>query len=402
MKLLPLAQFTVAAALLIAIAGIACAGADPAASTDGGLSSPGITDDQVLFGQSAVFSGPSRELGREMRLGIQVAFYEANQSGGVHGRQLKLKTLDDSYETEYAFHTTKLLIEKDRVFALIGAVGTPTSRVASPLAHDAGVPFLAPFTGAEFLRDPALDNVVNVRASYYQETEEMVARLTEDLGITRVAVLYQDDAFGADGLEGVRRALASRGLEPVGASHYQRNSGAVRSATSEIVASDPEAVIIIGASDSVATTIEFARKDIDPVFLTVSFGGGKALAKALGRDGAGVYVTQVVPFPEDAGIPVVARYHAALSNYNPNAEPGYVSLEGYLAGRLAIFGLEACGRDFSRECFIDALHTTGAIDIDGFQLQYGPDDNQGSDRVFLSMIGPDGKYRQVEKLAGAK
>ena len=402
MKLLPLVKLTVAAALMVAIAGIACAGADPAAPTVGGLSSPGITDDQVLFGQSAAFSGPSRELGREMRLGIEAAFYEANQSGGVHGRRLTLKTLDDSYETEYAFHTTKLLIERARVFALIGAVGTPTSRVASPLAHDAGVPFLAPFTGAEFLRDPALDNVLNVRASYYQETEEMVARLTEDLGITRVAVLYQNDTFGTDGLEGVRRALASRGLQPVGASHYQRNSGAVRSATSEIVASDPEAVIIIGASESVATTIELARKDIDPVFLTVSFGGGRALAKALGHDGEGVYVTQVMPFPEDAGIPVVASYHAALANYNPAAEPGYVSLEGYLAGRLAIFGLEDCGRDLSRQCFIDALHTSRVIDIDGFQLQYGPDDNQGSDRVFLSVIAPDGKYHQVEKLASAK
>ena len=398
MRLLPLAQLTVAVALIVAIAGIACAGADTAASTDGGLNGSGISDDQVLFGQSAVFSGPSRELGREMRLGIETAFYEANQSGGVHGRQLQLKTLDDSYETEYAFHTTKLLIEKERVFALIGAVGTPTSRVASPVAHDAGVPFLAPFTGAEFLRDPALDNVLNVRASYYQETEEMVARLTEDLGITRVAVLYQNDTFGTDGLEGVRRALASRGLEPVGASHYQRNSGAVRNATSEIVASGPEAVIIIGAPESVATTIESARKDIDPVFLTVSFGGGKALAKALGQDGEGVYVTQVVPFPEDAGIPVVARYQAALSSYYPEAEPGYVSLEGYLAGRLAVLGLEDCGRDLSRQCFIDALHTSRVIDIDGFQLQYGPDDNQGSDRVFLSVIGPGGKYHQVEKL----
>ena len=337
-----------------------------------------------------------------MRLGIEAAFYEANQSGGVHGRRLTLKTMDDSYETEYAFHTTRLLIEKEQVFALVGSVGTPTSRVASPVAHDAGVPFLAPFTGAEFLRDPALDNVLNVRASYYQETEEMVARLTEDLGITRVAVLYQNDTFGTDGLEGVRRALESRGLEPVRSSHYQRNSGAVRSATSEIVASDPEAVIIIGAPESVATTIELAREDIDPVFLTVSFGGGRALAKALGQDGEGVYVTQVVPFPEDAGIPVVARYQAALSSYNPDAEPGYVSLEGYLAGRLAIVGLEDCGRDLSRQCFIDALHTSRVIDIDGFQLQYGPDDNQGSDRVFLSVIGPDGKYRQVENLASAK
>ena len=200
----------IGAALLVAVVGMACLGAQATAT------SPGITDDQILFGQSAVFSGPSQDLGREMRLGIKAAFHEANQAGGVHGRELALKTLDDSYETDYAFHTTKWLIEKAQVFALIGEVGTPTSRVASPVAHDAGVPFLAPFTGAEFLRDPALDNVVNLRASYYQETEEMIARLTEDLGVTRVGVFYQDDSFGTNGLEGVRRALERRGLEPVG------------------------------------------------------------------------------------------------------------------------------------------------------------------------------------------
>lgn len=382
----------IGAALLVAIVGMACLDARAAAI------SQGITDDQILFGQSAVFSGPSQDLGREMRLGIKAAFYEVNRTGGVHGRELALKAMDDSYETDYAFHTTKWLIEKAQVFALIGAVGTPTSRVSSPLAHDAGVPFLAPFTGAEFLRDPALDNVVNLRASYYQETEEMIARLTEDLGVTRVGVFYQDDSFGTNGLEGVRRALERRGLEPVGSWHYQRNSGAVRQAASSIVAANPEAVVMIGAQDPVATAIELARRDIDPVFMTVSFVGGAVLARALGEDGHGVYITQVVPFPRDASIPVVARYQAALSAYDPQAEPGFVSLEGYLAGRLAIYGLESCGRELSRECFIESLHTSEVIDLGGFRLKYGPGDNQGSDEVFLTVIGEDGTYRQVDAL----
>ena len=381
---------------MVAVVGMACFGAQAAATP------PGITEDQILFGQSAVFSGPSQDLGREMRLGIKIAFHEANQAGGVHGRKLQLKTLDDSYETDYAFHVTKWLIERAQVFALIGAVGTPTSRVSSPLAHDAGVPFLAPFTGAEFLRDPALDNVVNLRASYYQETEEMIARLAEDLGVTRVGVFYQDDSFGTNGLEGVRRALERRGLEPVGSWRYQRNSGAVRQAAAGIVAANPEAVVMIGTQDPVATAIELARRDIDPVFMTVSFVGGAALAKALGEDGHGVYITQVVPFPRDAGIPVVARYQAALSAYDPQAEPGFVSLEGYLAGRLVIYGLETCGRELSRECFLDALHTSEAIDLVGFRLKYGPGDNQGSDEVFLTVIGEDGEYRQVDALGGVK
>ena len=227
----------------------------------------------------------------------------------------------------------------------------------------------------------------------------MIARLTEDLGITRVAVFYQDDSFGKSGLEGVRQALARRGLEPAGAWHYQRNSGAVRQAASGIIEANPEAVVMIGTEDAVATAIELVNEKLHPVFVTMSFVGGVAFSDALGEDGHGVYVTQIVPFPEDVSIPVVARYQAALSAYNPQAEPGFVSLEGYLAGRLAIFGLDACGRDLSRECFIKALHNSEIIDIDGFRLKYGHDDNQGSDEVFLTVIGADGKYRQVEMMS---
>ena len=173
-----------------------------------------------------------------MRLGIEAAFHEANQAGGVYGRRLILETLDDAYEIDYALSNTKRLIENDKVFALIGAVGTPTSRVAAPLAHEAGVPFVAPFTGAEFLRDPELDNVLNLRASYYQEAEEMVERLTEDLGVTRVAVLYQNDSYGQNGLDGTTWALERPGLEPVEAGHYQRNTTAVKSAAQNVMEAD--------------------------------------------------------------------------------------------------------------------------------------------------------------------
>lgn len=273
--------------------------ADPAfAETEqaGGTDAAGVSDDWVLFGQSAAFTGPAAELGNGMRTGILAAFNEANAEGGVHGRELRLESLNDSYEADFAFSNTRDLIDKTRVFALIGAVGTPTARAATPQAHVAGVPFIAPFTGAAFLREPYLDNVLNLRASYYQETDEMVAR-------------------------------------------------------------------------------------------------------ELGEAGEGVYVTQVVPLPQDGDIPVVARYHAALADYDPDAEPGFVSLEGYLAGRLAIAGLEACGRELTRKCFLDGAHNAGTIDIDGFRLRYEPgDDNQGSDTVFLTVIGADGQYRQVDKL----
>ncbi|MYF64491.1 MAG: ABC transporter substrate-binding protein [Chloroflexi bacterium] len=359
----------------------------------------GVTDDQVLFGQSAAFSGPAEELGTNMRLGIRAAFHEANQAGGVHGRSLELISLDDSYEPEKAGTNTLQLIEDERVFMLMGAVGTPTSRSATPVSVSAGVPYLAPFTGAEFLRTLGPENVINVRASYNQETEEMVERLTEDLGITRIAVMYQDDSFGRAGYQGAVEALRRRNMSPVGIGLYTRNTTAVKTALLDIERSLPEAVIMVGAYEPVATFIRWARHiGMDVQFINISFVGSNALARELGPDGAGVFVTQVVPFPNDLSQPVVRAYRSALTSYDSSALPGFVSLEGYLAGRLVIAGLEGCGRDLTRQCFLDSLTTPDMIDLDGFRLGYGEDDNQGSDTVFLTVLGPDGQYYPIQAL----
>ena len=394
------------------ISGIACAGnqqatldnvagnqqTPPVQARSDGSKTQGVFDDHILFGQSAAFSGPAQQLGIDMRLGILAAFHEVNEAGGIHGRRLQLESLDDGYESGAAMSNTQMLIHEHKVFALIGAVGTPTSRASFLSAGFAGVPFIAPFTGAEFLRDPQQSHVLNLRASYYQETEEMVARLTEDLGITRVAVFYQDDLFGKAGLTGAARALKRRGLEPVATGYYKRNTDAVTGAVFHIVEADPEAVIMIGAYAPVAKAIVAVREEADPVFIAVSFVGADALARELGSDGNGVYVTQVVPFPEDDLVPVVARYRAALAAYDPTAATGFVSLEGYLAGRLAIAGLESCGLEVTQGCLLDAIRDGGAIDIDGFPLQYGPKDNQGSDAVFVNVLDGGGRYRQVDKL----
>ena len=363
---------------------------------------PGVTDDAITFGQSAAFSGPAEALGKGMNLGIQAAFEEANRAGGVHGRELKLTTLDDRYESQIAFNNTLQLIGSGQVFGLIGEVGTPTSRAANPLARAAGAPFIAPFTGAQFLRGSEQNNVVNLRASYYQETEEMVARLVEE-GVQRVAVLYQSDTYGLDGLEGVKRALAKRDLEPVASWYYQRNSSAVKSAVFRIAESGPEAVIVIGAYEPAARAIELLRSRLepDPIFMAVSFVGSNALADELGETGDGVYVTQVVPLPDNESLPVVARYRAALAAVDPDAEPGFISLEGYLAGRLALAGLDVCGTDVSRVCFLNALRNVRPVDIDGLLLRYGPNDNQGSDEVILTVLGADGNYREVNRVTRA-
>ena len=338
-----------------------------------------------------------------MRRGIKAAFLEVNQQGGIHGRQLTLISLDDAYEPEAAIANTLRLIDEEQVFALIGAVGTPTSRSATPVAAEAGIPYIAPFTGAAFLRDPKWQNIINLRASYNQETEEMVERLTTDLGIQRIAVMYQDDSFGRAGYQGALLALERRGMEPVAVGLYPRNTLAVKTALLDLRREDPEAVIIIGAYQPVGTFIAWARyAGLDAVFMTVSFVGSNALAEQLGPYGTGVFVTQVVPFPTDESIPIVTAYLDALWAYDPEAVPGFVSFEGYLAGRLAIAGLDRCGQRVSRSCFLDILNQTNVISLNGFNLTYGDNDNQGSDTVFLTVIGADGQYHPAETLRDAE
>ena len=362
----------------------------------------GISDERILFGQSAAFSGPAQELGKDMRIGIEAAFQEANARGGVHGRQLTLLSLDDAYEPEAAIANTRRLIEQEGVFALIGAVGTPTSLSATPVAAAADVPYIAPFTGAAFLREARWQNVINLRASYNQETEAMVARLTTDLGIKRIAVMYQDDSFGRAGYRGVRQALERRSMAPVAIGVYQRNTTAVKTGLLNLHSANPDAVILIGAYRPVATLIAWARHiGLDPVFMTISFVGSNALARELGRGGAGVFVTQVVPFPTDNTLPVGLAYRRALTAHAPAATPGFVSYEGYLAGRLAIAALERCGREVDRVGFLKNLRGTDTIDLDGFELRYGANDNQGSDAVFLTVIGSDGSYRSIDTLRDA-
>ena len=358
----------------------------------------------ILFGQSAAFSGPAQELGRNMRLGIEAAFREANERGGVHGRELRLTSLDDAYEPERAIPNTRRLIEDEGVFALIGAVGTPTSLAAAPVAAAAGVPYVAPFTGAAFLREiPGRgDNVINLRASYDDETEAMVAHLTDDLAISRIAVIYQDDSFGRAGHGGAQRALKRRDMAAVSVGVYPRNTTAVKTALLDVRAGNPEAVILVGAYQPVAAMIAWARHiGFDPVFITISFVGSNALAQELGAGGAGVFVTQVVPFPRADQPAVVPNYAHALAALAPDATPGFVSLEGYLAGRLAIAAVERCAEQLDRVCFSSSLRGSGGVDLDGFTLRYADDDNQGSDQVFLTVIDKQGGYRPIASLREA-
>jgi ABC-type branched-subunit amino acid transport system substrate-binding protein len=360
---------------------------------------PGVFDDRIVFGQSAAFGGPAAALGLGMREGILAAFKEANAAGGVNGRKLELVSYDDGYEPDRAIANTERLIDKDGVFALVGEVGTPTSNAAQPIATQAGAPFIGPLTGAAFLRNSALGNVINVRGSYDQETETWIAHLTIDLGISRIAILYQDDSFGRAGLSGVVKAMEKRGMKPVAEATYERNTTAVKMALLTIRQADPQAVVMIGAYKPCAEFIKLAHLlKMNPVFVNISFVDANALAKELGEDGKGVVVTQVVPFPGDTSLPIVARYQKALKAANPDAKIGFVSLEGYIVGRLVVEALGKVKGPVTRAALLSAIKETGTFDLGGVTLAYGPNDNQGMHQVFLTVIQADGSIKPVDRL----
>jgi len=359
----------------------------------------GVMADKIVLGQAAVFEGPASALGLGMRDGLTAAFAEANAKGGVGGRKIELLTQDDGYEPGKSIDATKALIAKD-VFALVGPVGTPTAMAAHPIAKEAGLPFIGAFTGAEGLRDPYLPHVVNVRASYFQETEVWIERLVKDKGFTKIAIFYQDDAFGRAGLAGVKKAMDARKMSLVAEGTFERNTVAVRSALLEIRKANPEAVVMVGPYKPCAEFIKLCKQvKFTPVFMNISFVGSDALAAELGDAGAGVYVTQVVPLPTDASIPVVKAYQAALAASDAkDKKPGFVSLEGYLVGRTVLAALEKAGKDPTRKAVMEVL-TNGSFDFGGFKMTFGPNDNRGSDDVYLTVIGTDGTFKSVSSVS---
>jgi branched-chain amino acid transport system substrate-binding protein len=359
----------------------------------------GVSADRIVFGQATALEGPASALGQGMKIGLEAAFAEINKAGGVKGRKLELKSVDDGYEPTKSIEAVKKLLEEDKVFAIAGAVGTPTAAAAQPIATAAGAPFIGAFTGAEFLREPYKPLVMNIRASYFQETEAMVEHLTKDLGVSKIAIMYQDDAFGQAGLAGVKKALEKRQMQLAGEGTFERNTVAVKTALLAIKKVEPQAVIMISPYKPAAEFIKLARQiKLNVTFVNISFVGSDALAKELGPAGAGVVVTQVVPFPRDAAIPVVGRYQASLKASSPDAQPGFVSLEGYLVGRAIIAALEKVNGDLTRQALMDAVRKAGPFDLGGVKLSYSETSNRGSDQVFLTVIQADGTFKSVDRL----
>ena len=352
-----------------------------------------IADDgsrSLFLGQSAALSGPAQNLGIEMRAGLLAAFSRINDSGGIKGRDVVLLSRDDGYEPDKAVKNTKELIFDDHVFALIGAVGTPTAKAVVPLVNEARIPFFGPFSGAEILRSPFQPDVINVRASYYEELEKLAAYLVDGKKIRRIACFYQNDSYGYDGLRGIEIALGKRGMKLVSQGSYERNTVAVMGALQDIYAAKPEVVVLVGAYAACAEFIKLSKTTIGGhiVFCNISFVGTESLRGVLGGYGRDVVVSQVVPLPSDSDIELVREYNRAMTKYQHDAPISFTSLEGYVCGKLFGEIAQAVKGELTREKFIATMEEVGTFDLGGLVLQFGSRDHQGMDTIYLTRIYP--------------
>ncbi len=368
----------------------------------------GVTETEVVFGQSAAFSGPAKELGRQMKIGVDVAFAAQNEAGGVNGRKLSLVAMDDGYEPERAKVALRELIERRKVFAIIGDVGTPTTKEVLPYVLDKGVIFFGAFTGAKLLRnDPPDRFVFNYRASYPEETAAQVKYLVEVKRIkpAQIAVFAQEDAYGDAGYEGVATMMRKYRRDPativrVG---YKRNTTDVAEAVKVIKAnaSRIRAVVMVPTYKAAARFVQKLKDDrLDLTFTSVSFVGSNELAEELMQLGPryaeGVVVTQVVPLPT-SGATAIIKYRQALQRYAPAEKPDFVSLEGYLAANLMIEGLKRAGKNLNTDTLVDALESIKGLDVGiGTPLTYGPSEHQASHKVWGTVIDAQGVYRALE------
>jgi len=361
------------------------------------LAANGVTPAEIIVGQSAALTGPTQALGTGMHTGLDVAFKEINDGGGVHSRSLRLVVRDDGYEPKRAGDNARALLGEDNAFLLAGCVGTPTAAEILPVTNAQHAPFFGAFTGAGSLRTPYNPLIVNLRASYAQEIDRLVTLLVEGRGFRKIACFYQDDLYGQAGLKALLVALKKRNLEPAALGLYVRNTKEITSALAAIVPTQPEAVVLVGTYGACADFIKQSRKAglTDTVFCNISFVGTRALVAALGDDAEGVIISQVVPHPVGSQAPVVEAYRVALKKYAPDAEPDWISLEGYLAGRLFAAIADRAGADLTRESFLNVLQNAEPIDLGGLSAQFGPNHNQGFDRVYLTQVRK-GKIVSIE------
>jgi branched-chain amino acid transport system substrate-binding protein len=367
----------------------------------------GMTDREIRFGIAAPFSGAAKELGRQMKLGIDAAFNRVNDAGGVDGRMLRLIAADDGYEPTRTVEAMRQLYDKDQVFGIIGNVGTPTAAVAVPFALERRMLFFGAFTGSGILRrDPPDRYVFNYRASYAEETDATVRYLVKmrRLKPQQIAVFAQQDSYGDSGFQGVAKAFRAMGANDAAILrlNYTRNTVDVEDAVNQLKAQkNIKAVVMVSTYRAAARFIE-KTKDLMPglIYSNVSFVGSTALAeelKLLGpRYANGVIVTQVVPAVSGYSS-VVLEYKNALAKYFPGEAPDYVSLEGYVAANVLIQGIKRAGPQFDTEKLIDVLENTRSLDLGlGTPLSFGRAEHQASHKIWGTAMDETGAYQPIE------
>jgi branched-chain amino acid transport system substrate-binding protein len=369
--------FTRAAAGSVALLGV------PALRAEG---------ERLVLAQSAPFTGPAAQLGIQFHQGAKLFLEQLNAQGGVHRKPIELVRLDDGYEPDRCVENTRKLLADDPL-ALFGYIGTPTSVAALPLAIAAKAPFVAPFTGAMALRQPFNRYAFHLRASYNDETAVIVKQLTS-LGLKKIAVFYQNDAYGKAGLDGVELALAAQQMKPVAKATVERNSVAVAAAVKPLLAAQPDAIVQIGAYKACAAFIRAARAaGFGGTFFNVSFVGTQALADELGKDATGVVVSQVMPSPYSPARPITREFLEAVKKGGADYQVNFSSMEGYLAAKVLAEGLKRGPAKVNRDALITGLETMGNESFGGFNVSFSPTDHVASKFVELSMLTGDGKVR---------
>jgi ABC-type branched-subunit amino acid transport system substrate-binding protein len=345
----------------------------------------GVSANEVLIGMSNALTGPASALGTGVKNGALVYFNKVNSGGGINGRKIKIISYDDGYEPKQTVETTNKLITRDKVFALFGYVGTPTSTAIVPIINKEKIPYFGPFTGAEFLRKPVNRHIFNVRGSYFDEAEMQVEYLTKKLGKKRIGVFIQNDAYGLAVKGGVIKALKARSMALAGEGTYERNTSNVEAGLAALKTADPDAVVMVGTYKAMAAFIKKAKaQGFSPVFLNVSFVGTAALVKELGGSGDGVIISQVMPSPTDASLPLVRQYQADMRAAG-HSDLDYTDLEGYVDAVVFTEVLKKAGKNLTRGSFIAAAESLNVTD-GGLTFAFSPSNHQAMSQIYLTKI----------------
>ena len=349
---------------------------------------PGVSDSQIKIGSCSALDGPARQLGLQTVLGATAYFNYINDHGGVNGRKLSLSSFDDGYDSERTSACFASL-KRENVFAGGFFVGTPTAAKYVPMAEAEHMPVVGLFTGAQFLYEPVKHEILNLRASYNDETREQVDNLWKS-GVRKIGVIYQDDGFGKAILDGVKLALAKHNAAPAATGTFARNTLDVAQGIESVRAAKPEAVILASPYAPAAEIVKQAHgQGWRPLFLTVSFVGTEAFITAAGKEADGVVITQVVPPYDRTDLPTVKLYRECLGKYMSSTQPSFVSLEAFVNAMVIAEGLKRAGNNPTREKFIEALESMNGVDIGlgpEVRLEFTPHDHKGLGRVYPTVV----------------